>query len=98
MTTPNGDFVENRNPDHKRHYKRDQLVSLLSKHFKTVEVEYAIAGGYYRALGLKSWSARHPVQTLLSIFGNIVNSFQSADKNIGNRAIGTHHLVAIAKN
>jgi len=97
MTTPNGDFVENRNPDHKRHYKRDQLVELLSAHFETVEVEYAIAGGYFRKIGLKSWSLSRPHQTVLSIFGNIVNSVQSKQTNISERAIGTHHLIATAK-
>jgi len=97
MTTPNGDYVENHNRDHKRHYKRAELVSLLSKYFQTVNVEYAIAGGYYRKLGLRSWSVRHPVQTFLSAFGNLVNSAQSYSSGIKTRAIGTHHLVAIAE-
>lgn len=97
MTTPNGDFLENTNPDHKRHYKREQLRSLLSGHFGNVQVEYAIAGGFYRKLGLKSWSVRHPLQTLASVFGNIVNSIQSSDKSIKDRAIGTHHLFAMAE-
>jgi SAM-dependent methyltransferase len=30
MTTPNGDSVKNNNPDHKRHYTREHLNSLLS--------------------------------------------------------------------
>lgn len=97
MTTPNGDFVENRNPDHKRHYKREQLSGLLNRYFTNVQVEYAIAGGYYRKLGLRSWSAHRPLQTLSSVFGNIVNSVQSSDKNIKNKAIGTHHLFAMAE-
>ncbi len=96
MTTPNGDFVENRNPDHKRHYKREELRSLLGRHFEDVSVEYAIAGGYFRKLGLRSWSASRPVWTASSIIGNIVNSVQSSRKNIGNEAVGTHHLIAIA--
>lgn len=98
MTTPNGDFVENRNPDHKRHYKKAQLAGLLSEYFENVEVEYAIAGGYYRKIGLRSWSLKRPQQTALSIFGNIVNSIQSADKGIAERALGTHHLIAVAYN
>lgn len=97
MTTPNGDFLENRNPDHKRHYKKKQLTSLLEKHFKDVEVEYAIAGGYYRKIGLKSWSLNRPLQTVSSAFGNIVNSVQSSRKDIKNRATGTHHLFAVAE-
>lgn len=97
MTTPNGDFVENRNPDHKRHYKREQLVGLLCRHFEDVIVEYAIAGGYFRKLGLRSWSASRPIWTTASIIGNIVNSAQSSRKNIGIEAIGTHHLIATAQ-
>jgi SAM-dependent methyltransferase len=97
MTTPNGDFVENRNPDHKRHYKRQQLSGLLEKYFTNVEVEYAIAGGRYRKIGLKAWSLHRPLQTVSSAFGNIVNSYQSSRKDIKDRAIGTHHLVAVAE-
>ena len=96
MTTPNGDFVENHNPDHKRHYRREQLFDLLSDHFETVSVEYAIAGGYYRKVGLRSWSARHPIKTTMSAAGNIVNSVQSSRDGIHEQAIGTHHLIAIA--
>ena len=97
MTTPNGDFVENRNPDHKRHYKKEQLSNLLKRHFENVQVEYAIAGGYYRKLGLRSWSIRHPFRSLSSAFGNIVNAVQSSNRDIGTRSVGTHHLFATAK-
>lgn len=97
MTTPNGDFVENRNPDHKRHYKKEQLKGLLSEHFENVEVEYAIAGGYFRKIGLRSWSLSRPHQTALSIVGNIVNSMQSKQTGISERAFGTHHLIATAQ-
>ncbi len=97
MTTPNGDFVENKNPDHKRHYKRQQLNGLLEKYFTSVEVEYAIAGGRYRKIGLKAWSLHRPLQTVSSAFGNIVNSYQSSRKDIKDQAIGTHHLIAVAE-
>lgn len=97
MTTPNGDWVENKNPDHKRHYQHQQLAELLSGKFESVSVEYAIRGGRYRKYGLKSWSVRKPVRTALSMFGNAVNSIQSADANIREQAAGTHHLIAIAK-
>ena len=96
MTTPNGDFVENKNPDHKRHYKKAQLTKLLNRHFDNAEVEYAIAGGYYRKLGLKSWSVKRPIQTIASAFGNVVNSVQSSNGRLKNKAIGTHHLFAVA--
>lgn len=97
MTTPNGDFVKNTNPDHKRHYKKEQLEKLLKKYFSTVEVEYAIAGGYYRKLGLGSWSLRRPLKTVASMYGNVINSIQSNKKDLKNRAEGTHHLIAVAR-
>lgn len=96
MTTPNGDWVENKNPDHKRHYKYKELKSLLNSFFSEVTIEYAIAGGRFRKLGLASWSASHPIRTASSIFGNIVNSVQSAKNEIKYRAKGTHHLIALA--
>jgi SAM-dependent methyltransferase len=97
MTTPNGDSVKNTNPDHKRHYRREQLANLLSKHFQDVEVEYAIRGGKFRSLGLRSWSPRQPLQTGLSIVGNVINSLQSAPSSLKVKPDGTRHLIATAR-
>ncbi len=97
MTTPNGDWVVNRNPDHKRHYKRAELAALLQKYFKEVSVEYAVVGGWSRRLGLKSWSLRAPLTTAFSILGNLVNLFQSSGSKIRHQARGTHHLIAVAR-
>lgn len=97
MSTPNGDSIRNTNPDHKRHYKRDQLRALLDSIFEQVEVEYAIQGGTYRRLGLQSWSVSHPLRTGLSMAGNVINSIQSGRPGIKARSSGTHHLIAIAK-
>ncbi len=94
MSTPNGDFVPNRNPDHKRHYTRAQLQNLLARHFAHAEVEYAIKGGRYHKLGLQPWSVRHPVQTALSMIGNLVNHVQSAGSYLKYQPQGTHHLIA----
>lgn len=96
MTTPNGDFVKNTNPDHKRHYKREQLSSLLSSYFESVEVIYAIHSGKFRTLGLRPWSIKHPLRTVLSMSGNVINAFQSANKNLKNQPIGTRNLFARA--
>ena len=97
MTTPNGDYVENKNPDHKRHYRREQLAELLGQHFCEANVEYAVVGGQFRTMGLKPWSLYHPLETAGSIVGNIVNSIQSAPDSIKTRAAGTHHLFAVAR-
>ncbi len=97
MSTPNGDFVPNRNPDHKRHYTRAGLAALLARHFEEVEVEYAIAGGRYRKMGLHAWSPRRPLRTLLSMAGNAINRRQSADPRLREQAQGTFHLIARAR-
>jgi SAM-dependent methyltransferase len=96
MTTPNGDSVANTNPDHRRHYKREQLRQLLSTSFEQVDVEYAVRGGTFRTLGLRSWSIRHPLHTLLSMAGNVVNSVQSASASVKDDANRTRHLMAVA--
>lgn len=96
MTTPNGDFVPNTNPDHKRHYTRHQLLERLGASFPRVRVDYAVRSGRWRTLGLRSWSPRHPIRTALSMIGNVVNSWQSARVD-PNAPEGTRHLVAVAE-
>lgn len=97
MTTPNGDFAKIPSKDHKRHYELKQLSGLLAKYFDKAEVEYAIAGGKYRSMGLKSWSLRHPVRTASSAFGNVVNTVQSSRPDIKFNANATRHLFAVCK-
>jgi SAM-dependent methyltransferase len=96
MTTPNGDAVANTNPDHRRHYSREQLHGLLAARFDRVEVDYAIRGGVSRRLGLTSWSARHPLRTAVAMAANAVNVVQSAPGRVRHDARGTRHLMAVA--
>jgi SAM-dependent methyltransferase len=97
MSTPNGDYVKNNNPDHKRHYTRQQLHSLLSSCFPQIEVEYAIKGGKCRSLGLEPWSLKHPARTGLSMIGNLINFIQSSRPELKAQPRGTHHLIARAR-
>lgn len=97
MTTPNGESVKHNNPDHKRHYTREQLRAVLAPHFFSVEIEYAIVGGRYRGWGLKSWTPRQPIRTLKSMVGNFINHWQSMRKEVSNMAQGTRHLIALAR-
>ncbi|HNQ27626.1 MAG TPA: methyltransferase domain-containing protein, partial [Aquaticitalea sp.] len=57
FTTPNGDYIKNegpgKNPDHVRHYTKEELHALLQRHFDKVEVHYAVKTGKYRDMGLK---------------------------------------------
>jgi SAM-dependent methyltransferase len=97
MTTPNGDFIPRTNRDHKRHYKRSQLESLLSAHFDDVKVWYGIRLTPARRRGLASWSPRRPLRTLASIAGNLVNYKESMVPGVSEQATGTCHLLATAR-
>jgi len=97
MTTPNGDYVPNTNPDHKRHYKGSELKSLLERYFQEVDVEYAVRDGIFYRMGRKSLSVKRPVQTGLSMLGNIINLLQSSPGTLRNQVRGTCHLVATTR-
>lgn len=97
MTTPNGDFVPVNNPDHKRHYTREQLRSLLAASFGSAEVQYAVRGGTFRTLGLRPWSVRRPLRTALGMASNVINTVQSSPASLRQQAHGTRHLVAEAR-
>lgn len=98
MTTPNGDFVENNNPDHKRHYLRQQLHDLLAKHFDEVQVDYAIWTSKWRTRSLHPWKIRKPIRTVLSMMGSFINIFESSKASLKTTPHGTRNLVAIARN
>lgn len=97
MTTPNGETVANNNPDHKRHYTRQQLQSLLTRHFDGVKVDYAVRDSKYQHWGLYSWSPRRPITTLKSMIGNYAAYRESTQPQVRTQAKGTHHLVATAR-
>lgn len=98
MSTPNGDYLTIvNNPDHKRHYRRQELISKLARSFEIVDACYAVVGGHYHTWGLKSWSMRRPVSTVASAFGNFINRWQSSRPPVREQAHGTHHLLAVAK-
>jgi 2-polyprenyl-3-methyl-5-hydroxy-6-metoxy-1,4-benzoquinol methylase len=97
LTTPNGDFVPNTNPDHKRHYTSSQLRALLASVFANVQAQYAIKNGPFYRLALRSWSAKHPLRTLFSMAGALANSIESAAEEIRNQPVGTQQLIAVAR-
>jgi len=97
LTTPNGDHFPPTNPDHKRHYTKLQLETLLSKYFRQVEVYYAVRSGRFFLLSLRSWSVRRPIRTIVTMIASIVNRFQSASQSLKSDAQHTHHLVGWAR-
>ena len=97
MTTPNGDFVPNTNPDHKRHYRRDDLEKILKRHFAEVDVWYAVADSPWRKKGLQSWSPKRPIRTMASMAANFVDGIRSRSPAWRSRASGTRHLFALCR-
>ena len=73
MTTPNGDEIPEPYPDHKRHYRRDDLRKLLIKYFKHVDVGYCVENNWLFRMGLFRWSMRSPVRTFGSMLANYTN-------------------------
>lgn len=96
MTTPNGDAVANTNPDHQRHYTRDDLTALLQQYFGQVQVDCAVVGGRFYYWGLYSWSPKRPVTTTMSMVGNFINSWQSRSATAKDNRSHTRHLLATA--
>lgn len=94
LTTPNGDFVKNTNPDHRRHLKRRELSNLVAKHYSRVDVRYALRTGKNRARAIRGLKPRHPIQALGTICGTVANRIES--RNVRNQVTGTAHLIVTA--
>lgn len=97
MTTPNGDYVKNTNPDHKRHYRRAELEELLRREFHLVDVRYAIPGGKFYTMALESWSVRRPWKTARAMAAAMMNAFEDRRAQHTGNGNGMQELVAIAR-
>jgi SAM-dependent methyltransferase len=99
LTTPNGDYIHNvppnYNPDHIRHYTRQQLHDLLSIFFDDVCVTYGVKTGKHRFRGLRSMTPYRPLQFLNTAFNNILSHWES--KGLQRSSQRTAHLFAIAR-
>jgi SAM-dependent methyltransferase len=99
LTTPNGDYIKNEgatyNPDHIRHYTRDQLRNLLAKHFSEVRVHYGYKTGGNRYLGLHSISLKQPFQILRTFIANYKSRLES--KGLEESPRRTANLFAVCK-
>jgi len=60
LATPNGDARPVHGADHRRHYRRDQLIKLVTPYFDVVFVRYAVAMTDNRLVGMRSFSQRRP--------------------------------------
>jgi ubiquinone/menaquinone biosynthesis C-methylase UbiE len=95
LTTPNGDYNPTPHVDHVRHYTRDQLTSLLGRHFREVRVVYGVATGKNHGRGLRSLDPRRPLRLLDTVLGNLRNHRES--RGLDGRASRTAHLFAVAR-
>jgi SAM-dependent methyltransferase len=95
LTTPNGDVVRNNNPDHVRHYKKEEMSELLRRHFRQVDVSYAVMQDEDLRRGMHRWSVRQPVRTLGSFYGNWRNARTHRPQDIAGTSEGTLHLFAV---
>ena len=96
MSTPNGEFVENKNPDHRRHYTHASLRGALEKHFEEVRVEYAVANGYFYRKALRRWDRCHPIRTAVTMFSASVNSILPTWRTVPGGNPRSHQLFATA--
>lgn len=100
MTTPNGDFVPNTNPDHVRHYSKAELEHLLGARFDSVDVFYSVLlQPFFRtASSLHTrFENNKPLRIVLPGIFYFLSRLQSALKSTRNMPIGTCHLVAVCK-
>jgi SAM-dependent methyltransferase len=98
LTTPNGDYIPNvpprYNPDHIKHFHRQELHDLLARHFATVDVTWGIKTGHNRTRGLRTISPRRPLVSLQAMAGNVLNRVES--RRWGAQPRRTAHLIATA--
>lgn len=99
LTTPNGDYIKNvppdYNPDHVRHYRREELQALLSRRFEAVEVTWGGKVGAHRKRGLRSFTPRRPLMTAQAMASNVLNRWES--RGLENTPQRSAHLFAIAR-
>jgi len=79
LTTPNGDYIPNTNPDHRRHYKRGDLEELLSRHFGMTSVTYGVRTGKHHLRSIGGLRLREPVAALAVMRSSLVNRVQSRE-------------------
>jgi SAM-dependent methyltransferase len=97
MTTPNGDHILNNNPDHKRHYKKDELELILGSIFKLKEVYYFVADTKHHRLGVRGFDNKKPLEFPITMLSNIINRRQSNNKTLSTNKEKNCHIIAMCR-
>jgi SAM-dependent methyltransferase len=96
MTTPNGENVKNVNPDHVRHYTRNDLLLVIKTKFTNVDCNYIILENSHYYNSLRSWSLFRPFSTIIAIISSLINNFQSNFLNKKINKNNARHLSVVA--
>ncbi len=97
LTTPNGETKENTNPDHVRHYTRDQFKAKLREHFDDVDVFYGVRQGFLHDMAVKGWASRKPSRILVApliMFCTLLANLLECGSSTKSKS--TNHLFAVA--
>jgi SAM-dependent methyltransferase len=97
FTTPNGDYIRNEpphfNPEHVRHYRREELLEFLNSRFGKVDVRYGVKTGRNRVRGLRSLELKRPVRSMVTVGSNAMNWRES--NGLEQQSQRTAHLFAV---
>jgi SAM-dependent methyltransferase len=97
MTTPNGDFKPTPYPDHKRHYRRADLESLLGRYFTEIRTEYRVNAGPLFRFAATRTPNRHPLRSALNSLAYGASALVEWLGGGGGGPARKHHLVAICR-
>ena len=94
LTTPNGAFVENNNPEHKSPYKIHELRDIFMRNgFEIIELSYICRDFKYRRNSFFSWSLRRPIRTIFAMaMGFIANELYASGERYD-----SHNILIIAR-
>lgn len=94
LTTPNGEFVQNTNPEHVRHYEEKDLRCKFGKVFgyANIGVKRICTDYPGRHYAFSSWSIKRPLKTIRSMFCGFVGRFYKPSNDSYE-----HNLLLIAK-
>ena len=56
--------LPNYNPNHFKHYKKTEMIKILSSNFSDAEVKYGIQMGKYWINSMRSWSLKRPLRLI----------------------------------